>query len=58
MEKMVEDILLSKKNKNSDVVKKNKSVSSILKKNINTIKKLADKEGVDIKELIKILKGE
>ena len=32
MEKMVEDILLSKKNKNSDVVKKNKSVSSILKK--------------------------
>lgn len=58
MEKMLEDILVSKKSKNSDVVKKNKSIPPILKKNLNSIKKLADKEGVDIKELIKILKGE
>lgn len=58
MQKMLEDILLSKKNKNSEVVKKNKSIPPILKKNLSSIKKLADKEGVDIKELIKILKGE
>lgn len=58
MKKMVEDIVLNKKTSNKDINKKNnKGLSKILSKNIENIKKLADKEGIKISELIKILKG-
>ena len=65
MIKMVED-MLTKKSKSSDVVKKsfgnsdvikNKGVSKILLKNIESIKKIADKEGISINMLIKALKS-
>lgn len=64
MIKMVED-MLTKKSKSSDVVNKslgnsdvvkNKGVSKILLKNIESIKKIADKEGISINKLIKHLK--
>jgi len=58
MVKMVEDILAKKSNKNSDILKKDNdsSVSKILIKNLQSIKKLADKEGINISKLINILK--
>lgn len=58
MVKMVEDILAKKSNKDSDILKKDNdsSVSKILIKNLQSIKKLADKEGVDMDKLIKHLK--
>lgn len=57
MKKMVEDIVLNKKSSSKDINKKSKGLSKILSKNIENIKKLADKEGIKISELIKILKG-
>ena len=58
MVKMVEDILTKKSNKDSDILKKdnNSSVSKFLIKNLQSIKKLADKEGISISKLINILK--
>lgn len=59
MIKMVEDILSKKSKDNSDVIKRdseNSSVSKILVKNLQSIKKLADKEGISINKLISILK--
>jgi len=58
MVKMVEDILAKKSNKDSDILKKDSdsSVSKILVKNLQSIKKLADKEGISISKLINILK--
>lgn len=62
METLIDEILLSKKNKDKDVVKKTKedqgssTVEKILIRNIESIKRLADKEGVDINKLIKHLK--
>jgi len=59
MIKMVEDILSKKSKDNSDVVSRdseNTSVSKILVKNLQSIKKLADKEGISINKLISILK--
>ena len=56
MIKMVEDILTKKSKENSDVVSKGNPISKILVKNLNSIKKIADKEGISINQLIKILK--
>jgi len=59
MIKMVEDILSKKSKDNSDVVRRdgeNTSVGKILVKNLQSIKKLADKEGISINKLISILK--
>jgi hypothetical protein len=56
MVKMVEDMVLNKKSKNSDVSKKSKSITKLLSKNLESIKKIAEKEGISMSELIKILK--
>jgi hypothetical protein len=63
MDKMLDEILLSKKSKDKEVVKKTKvdtkndtPIYKILMRNIEAVKKLADKEGVDIDELVKRLK--
>ena len=56
MIKMVEDMLTKKSKDNSDVVK-DKGISKILLKNIQSIKKIADKEGISINMLIKALKS-
>jgi hypothetical protein len=57
MIKMVEDILTKKSKDSSDVVKKDESVSKILKNNLKSIKKLAEREGISLNQLIKILKS-
>ncbi len=57
MIKMVEDILAKKSKDNSDVVGKDTGVSKILNKNLQAIKKLAEREGISINQLIKALKS-
>lgn len=60
MIKMVEDILTKKSKKDGDVVKgsseSNKTIGSFLKRNLKSIKKLAEKEGISVDQLIKALK--
>lgn len=63
MEQMLDEILISKKSKDKDVVKKSKEESNtdtpvykILMRNIEAVKRLADKEGIDIEKLVKKLK--
>jgi hypothetical protein len=56
MRKMVEDIVLGKKSKDKEVSSKNSAMSKLLMKNLESIKKIADKEGISVSELIKILK--
>ena len=63
MEQMLDEILISKKSKDKDVVKKSKEdtntdtpVYKILMRNIEAVKRLADKEGIDIEKLVKTLK--
>jgi hypothetical protein len=56
MKKMVEDILTKKSKDNSDVIK-NTGISKILKKNLKSIKNIADKEGISLNMLIKALKS-
>ena len=59
MIKVVEDILMGKKNSdNSEVGKKETKTSNILKKNISSLKKQAEKEGISISELLKMFKSE
>ena len=62
MNNMLDEILLSKKNNNKDVVKKTKEetednspISKILMRNIESIKKIAEKEGISLNKLIKHL---
>jgi hypothetical protein len=57
MIKMVEDILTKKNKSDSDIISKNNPLSKILVKNIQSIKKIAEKEGISVSELIKILKS-
>jgi hypothetical protein len=60
MIKMVEDILTKKSKKDGDVVKSssdsNKTIGAFLKRNIKSIKKLAEKEGISVDQLIKVFK--
>jgi hypothetical protein len=56
IEKMVEDILLGKKTGKPELTEKNQSLSKLLTKNLESIKKIAEKEGISISDLIKVLK--
>jgi hypothetical protein len=56
MRKMVEDMVLGKKSKDSEISKKGSAMSKLLTKNLESIKKIAEKEGISLSELIKILK--
>lgn len=59
MIKVVEDILMGKKSSdNSEVGKKESNTSNILKKNISSLKKQAEKEGISISELLNMFKSE
>jgi len=65
--KMLEDILMKKKNTDNseiakkqdrEVQKKSKEISKVLKKNIDSLVKQMEKQGMSKTDLIKILKGE
>jgi len=63
MDSLLDEIILKKKNKSGDVVKKEDKdsynpVEKILIRNIESIKKIAEKEGLDINSLLKKLKDE
>lgn len=55
---VVEDVLVKKPKTDNDISRKNKTMSKILKKNVEFLKKQAEKEGYTINELIKMLKSE
>jgi len=57
MVKMVEDILTKKNKDYSEVVNKDSGVNKILVKNLQSIKKIAEKEGISLSKLINILKS-
>lgn len=60
MIKMIDEILLKKKKNSEDIINKDGDdetpVTKILKRNLQSIKRIADKEGININQLIKILK--
>lgn len=60
MIKMVEELLLKKKSSDAEIGEREKEtkVSKILKKNADALKKMAEKEGITINQLIKMLKSE
>jgi len=58
MRKMLEDILSKRSSEDADVVKKEHPSSKILKKNLDSIKKMAEKEGISVNQLVKMLKSE
>ena len=57
MVKMVEDIITKKSKDESDVVGKDSTLSKILMNNLKSIKKLAEKEGISLTQLMKVLKN-
>jgi hypothetical protein len=63
MKQMIDELLLNKKSEDDDVVKKEKNeddedsvISKILMRNLESIKKIAEKEGIDLNKLVKHLK--
>lgn len=56
MAKMVEDIISKKSGGDGDIIDKDDSLSKILIKNLENIKKLAKKEGISLNKLINVLK--
>lgn len=56
MAKMVEDIISKKSGGDGDIIDKDDSLSKILIKNLENIKKLAKKEGINLNKLINVLK--
>ena len=57
MSKMVEDIVLNKKNKSKEINKKEeKPTTKLIMKNLESLKKLAEKEGINLSDLIQNLK--
>jgi hypothetical protein len=59
MIKVVEDILMGKKKyDNLEIGKKELDIPNILKKNILSLKKQAEKQGISLSELLKMFKNE
>jgi hypothetical protein len=60
MRQIIDELILDKKSKDDDVVEKDVDddsvIGKILMKNLESIKKLADKEGISLNKLIKHLK--
>jgi hypothetical protein len=57
MVKMVEDIIAKKSKGESDVVGRDQPVNKILLNNLKSIKKLAEKEGISLSQLMNALKN-
>ena len=55
--KMVEDILVQKSEKDHDLNDKESKTSKILQRNIKSLKKMAEKEGLSVSELLKLVKN-
>lgn len=57
MIKVLEDILLNKSSKFKEISEKEPNTSSIIEKNVKALKKQAEKQGINLSQLIKILKS-
>jgi hypothetical protein len=60
MNHLLDEILLTKKKKDTDVIKKETEgnvVGKIIKKNLDSIRAIAEKEGISIDKLVKYLKS-
>jgi hypothetical protein len=55
---IIDEILLTKKTNDKEISKKDTNVSKIIKKNIDSLKKMAEKEGMTINQIIKMFKDE
>lgn len=55
---VLDEILLNKKNTDREISEKDGKVSKIIKKNIESLKKMAETEGLTINQLIKMIKSE
>ena len=55
---VIDEIILKKKTGDGELGEKDSKTSKIIKKNIDSLKKMADKEGITINQLIKMLKNE
>ena len=58
MRNLVDEILLGKKTYEPELTEKEKKVPVIIKKNIETLKKMAQKQGITINDLVKLFKSE
>jgi hypothetical protein len=62
MRKMLDELLMDKKSKDTDIIDNEEDndddsvIGKILMKNLESIKKLAEKEGISLNKLIKHLK--
>ena len=56
--KMIEDMLTNKNNGDGEIVEKGSPVESVIKKNIQSLKNMAEKNGISVSQLIKMLKSE
>jgi hypothetical protein len=56
--KVLEDIIVNKNQDNSEVGSKENKVSSIIKKQINSLLKQAEKQGMSKKDIVKLLDSE
>jgi len=54
--KLIEDILVQKNKRDSDITKKEPKISKTFLNNLKSLKKMADKEGVSLGELVKMIK--
>jgi hypothetical protein len=57
MIKMLEDLLVNKKKGDNEINEKEPTVSKIIDKNVRALKKQAEKQGISITQLIKMLKS-
>ena len=56
--KMIEDMLVNKSNGDSELVEKGDPIKKILQKNIQSLKSMAEKNGISVAELLKMFKSE
>lgn len=58
MTRLVDEILLNKKSRESELSEKEKKTPTIIKKNVEVLKKMAEKQGISTNELIRLIKNE
>jgi hypothetical protein len=56
--KMIEDLLINKNSTDSELMEKGDPIKKLLQKNINSLKAMAEKNGITVAELLKMFKSE
>jgi len=58
MKKMIDEIILSKRSYDEDIRQKETDISPIIIKNLKSLKRQAERQGIGVKELIKLMRSE